>query len=842
MSKLILQKALPHLIAICTFLVLNIVYFYPQLNGKVLQQSDVIGANGMQQEARAFSEKTGGYTLWTNAMFGGMPTYQIGQYDTSNYIGHTRSIIKLSFGDPIGVFWLANISCYILFLIVGLNPWVSMIGAIAFGFVTNNFVLWEAGHTNKLNVIATIPLVIAGVLAVYWKRKYILGGAIFAFGFGLNVYYNHPQMTYYLFLAMLIYVVGLIVEMVKTKDYKHFGMGTLTLTIAGILAVAASTSTLWSTYEYAKDTMRGDPILKTVSNTEAKSSSETEGLAYNYAMGWSAGFMDLMNVLVPRSVGGSSRESVGTSSALYKDLTRKGARLPSNFQAPMYWGAMGSTSGTYYVGAIICMLFLMGAQILKGPIKWWLIGAVILTFLLALGNNLNFFNEPLFNNLPLLSKFRAPSSILGVTAVFFTIMATLSLGKVVAASNKSKANLIKPLYIAAGISGGICLVLGLLGGSLFDFVGQSDARLQQAGYDMGAVISDRKSLLRNDSLRSLFFILLATGLIWAYLKDKVKVNMMLAGVGLLMLVDVWTVGQRYLSADDFVTPNQVQANFQPRPVDTQILNAEKSRGDYRVFDLSIDVFQSASTSYFHNTIGGYHPAKLQRYQDIIDYYLTKGNQGVMNMLNAKYIISQQGQLQQNPAAFGTAWFVESIKKVNTPQEEIDALSNTNLNNEAIVLDSEFNNYIGSFDPQKNGTITLTDYQPNHLTYTANATGEQLAVFSEIWYGPNKGWQAYIDGQPVDHIRSNYILRALKVPAGSHKIEFKFNPASFRIGDTISLASSLTIILLLLGYLGYSGLQYYKELETMEPVPAAKPKSKPLQKTEAKGKRNKKKRK
>ncbi|MEM6320342.1 MAG: YfhO family protein [Bacteroidota bacterium] len=841
MGSILFKKTLPHLVALATFLLLNVAYFYPQLSGKVLQQSDVLGATGMQREANAFKEETGDFTLWTNAMFGGMPTYQIGGYHITNLIEKTRPLVKLFFGDPIGVFILANISCYILFLVLGVNPWLSMVGALAFGFVTNNFVLWDTGHTNKLNVLATCAMVAAGTISVYKNRNYLLGGALFAFGFGMNVYYNHPQMTYYLFLAMLIYVGGLIVEAAKNKDFKPFLMGSLALTIGGILAVGASTARLWTTYEYSKDTMRGDPILKTVSNTEAQTSSETEGLAYNYAMQWSAGYMDLVNVLIPRSVGGSSRERVGTNSELYKSLTSRGAQLPRDFQAPMYWGAMGSTSGTYYVGAIICMLFLLGAQLVKGPVKWWLVGAVILTFMLALGKNLDFFNQPMFNNLPLLSKFRAPSSILGLTSLFFTILGTLGLHEVVKMPAKRKKELLKPLYIATGVVGGICLLFGVLGGSLFDFAGVSDAQYQQAGYDVGAIVADRKALLRNDSFRSLAFILAAAGLIWAYVNDKLKSLYLILAVGVLTVLDLWMVGQRYLKAADFVTPNQVQANFQPRAVDTQILNIEKSRGDYRVFDMSIDVFQSASTSYFHNTVGGYHPAKLQRYQDMIDYYIGQGNQGVLNMLNTKYFITQQGQLQQNPNAYGTAWFVESIKKADSPQAEIDAVGTTDLQNEAIVLDSEFNSYIGSFDPQKNGTIALTDYKPNHLTYNTNASSEQLAVFSEVWYGPDKGWDAYIDGQPADFVRANYILRAMKIPSGQHKVEFKFQPQSFIVGDTISMASSCLILLLLFGLLGKMGFDYYKELEQMEPEVVVKKVTKPLPKTTSKVKKKSKKR-
>jgi len=641
---------------------------------------------------------------------------------------------------------------------------------------------------------------------------------------------------------MLIYFVLIGIDYIKKGKVKTFGYATLALALAGVLAVGSSSSRLWTTYEYSKDTMRGQAILKSVSNTEATSSSETDGLAFNYAMGWSAGYLDLMNVLIPRSVGGSSAEKIGTNSALYQDLRRKGANLPKNFTAPMYWGSMSSTMGTYYVGALICFLFIFGLLILQRSISWWLGGSVLLTFLLALGDNFASFNGFLYNYLPLLNKFRAPSSILGVTSVFFCLTAFLTLHEIL--NTKEKDKLLKPLYIAGGITGGICLIFALMGGSLFDFAGQSDARLQQAGYDLAAIISDRKSLLRNDALRSLLFIVLGAGLIMAFIKNKLKTNYLLAGIGLLLIIDLWSVGQRYISADEFQTPRVNNQNFVPRPIDTQIMNAEKSRGHYRVMDMSIDVFNSSSTSYFHNTVGGYHPAKLQRIQDLINQHITQGNQQVYDMLNTKYFISQQGQLQANPNAAGTAWFVESITKVNSAEEEINALKNFIPANEAVVLDREFNNYISAFDPQKNGTISLVDYAPDQLTYTSNTTSEQLAVFSEIWYGPNKGWEAYVDGQPVEHIRANYALRAMKIPAGEHKIEFKFNPTSYKIGETISLASSALIMLLLLLFIGYKGKEFYssaqEELALSSTVRKAKVSTKPkLKKTERKKPKKKK---
>ncbi|MEM1122156.1 MAG: hypothetical protein AAGJ18_17045, partial [Bacteroidota bacterium] len=665
MGSIIFKKALPHLVAVLIFAILPSIYFYPVFQGKTLQQSDIIGNAGMVQETNNYSERTGDYTLWTNSMFGGMPTYQIGGYPTSNKVPILFEPFRKLLVHPVDIFFLAMLFFYCLLLAMGLNPWLAIVGGIAFGLGTNNVVLWEAGHPNKLYVIAQSSLILTGVVLSFLKRKYVLGAAVFGFGAGWSIHSNHPQMLYYLLFGLLIFAGIYLFQTFKEKNWAHLGKSVLSLLLVGVLAIGASLSSLWTTYEYSQDTMRGDPILNNVSNTAAKSSSETSGLAWDYAMQWSAGTMDLFNVIIPRVVGGSSAEKVGSDSQFYQDLKRRGAQVGTTIQAPLYWGKVGSTSGTYYYGAIICFFFALGLQIVKGGVKWWLAGAVGLTMLLALGNNFAVLNKLLFNYFPLYSKFRAPSSILGVTSIFFCFLAMLGFHQLIKDSNKQQ--LFKPLYIAAGVTGGICLFFGLIGPAVFDFAGASDASYRQAGYNLEAIINDRKWVMRSDAFRSLFFIAAATGLCWAYLKDKLNEKLLIIAVGVLVVADLWVVNQRYVQPSDFLEgQSAIEQEFQPRQVDQQILNIEKSRGDYRVFDLSIDPFNSSKTSYFHNTIGGYHPAKLQRYQDVIDYYISKGNQGVLNMLNTKYFINQQGQLQQNPSALGTAWFVESIRKVNTP--------------------------------------------------------------------------------------------------------------------------------------------------------------------------------
>lgn len=836
MGSYLFKKVLPHLISVIIIIGLNVIYFYPSLSGKALEKSDSIASSAMSKEAKDLQAETGENVLWTNAMFGGMPTYHIGGYGVSNLLEKTRSFLSLFFSTPIGAFNLMGISFYILFLVVGLNPWVSLIGALGCMLTTNNYVLWGAGHSNKMYVIGTSGLVIAGILAAYWKEKYLQGLALFGYGLGINLYFNHIQMTYYLFLGMLVFTGIFFFHKLRTESLNSFLKGSLALTIGGILAVGASTANLWTNYEYAKDTMRGEAILKKVSNTEAKSSSETDGLAWDYAMQWSDGFIDLFGIYIPRAAGGSSAEKIGSDSELYKDLVNRGASLNNDFAAPLYWGGRGSTSGPNYMGAVLFLLFLMGIQMVKGPIKWWLVSAFGLMMLLSLGGNFPILNKPLFNYFPLFSKFRAPSSVMGITGVFFIILAMLGLSAILKRERSTEQTL-KKLYISLGIAGGLSLFFVLVAPSMFDFSANSDARLTQAGYNINALIEDRKDAMSGDALRSLLFVLVSSGIIWLFIKEKINSTILLLGIGALATIDLWTVGQRYLSAKDFVTPTTVTQNFNPRPVDQTILNAEKSRGDYRVLDLSIQTFSSSATSYYHNTIGGYHPAKLQRYQDIIDQHLYKNNQAVLNMLNTKYIITQNQQVQTNPNALGTAWFVNGVKKVNTPQEEIDGLSGLNPTNEAVVLENEFGGYLEGFTPQKQGTISLTNYKPNHLTYASNTNAEQLAVFSEIWYGPHKGWQAYVDGNPVDHIRANYILRAMKIPSGNHKVEFKFEPSGFKIGETLSIISSGLIILFLLGFIGINFKKLYEDFQnnpTPQPI-----KEKKVVKTTSKKKKRKK---
>lgn len=783
------QRFLPHLAAAGIFLLVSIIYFLPQVQGKVVPAGDIVQFQGMSKEIRDFRDKTGERTLWTNSIFGGMPTYQIDSAQPSNMLQYVEKASNLFIPRPIGYFFAMALFFYFFLVYMKVNPWISVIGALAFSFSAGNMTLFEAGHMTKLRVLASFGLIAMGMVMTF-RKDYLRGGIIYALGIGLSLYANHIQMTYYFFLGLGIYVLIEIVNQLREGQGANLGKALLVLLIGTGVGVGSSASKLWTTYEYAKDTMRGDPILSS-SSGKATSSSETKGLEWEYAMQWSNGWVDLTSSIIAGAAGGGSQEEVGKNSALYKDLKGKGASIGKDFKAPLYWGGLPFTSGPYYFGAIFCFLFVLGLMNVKGSIKWWLATVVFLMLLASLGKNFSALNRLLFDFFPMFNKFRTPNSVLVVAGFFVPILGMMSLSNVL--KGKDKSTLIKQTFIAAGITGGICLLFAILGSSMFDMTSPGDSRLEQAGYSLSALQKDRASLLRGDSFRSLILIALSAGLIWAYLTGKIKDVVLIAVIGVLSVGDVVTVAKRYVDSGDFEKKSKYANNFVARPVDKQILQDKDPH--YRVFDQSINTFNSATSSYFHKTIGGYNAAKLQRFQDLIDNQIGNGNQAVLAMLNTKYVITQDKRAQQFPA-LGNAWTVSDLKMVNTPNEEIDGLTGLDPKQTAVVH-KEYANYVNGLQPSGGGTVSLTEYKPNHLTYSSNASSEELAVFSEVWYGPDKGWNAYIDGNPVEHIRVNYILRAMKIPAGNHKIEFKFEPSSYYRGELITLILSILLIIGLL---------------------------------------------
>jgi hypothetical protein len=775
-----------HLVALAVFLLSSIIYFYPQLQGKVINANDANQFVAMSQEVREYEKETGDVALWTGSMFGGMPTFQLTAPQKKNLLKYVEKVLNLGFDRPVGYFLAGMISFYILLIALGVSPWLSILGALFFAFTTGNMVLTDTGHMTKLKAVFFSPPIIAGMVLIF-QNKYKLGGLLFSLFLGLNILANHPQMTYYFGLAMGIFFLMHAVQSIKEKKYADLGKQSLVLLLCCVLALGTSASKLMTTYEYTKSTMRGKPILSETQGG-AVSSSNTDGLEWNYAMNWSNGYVDLLPTYIPMAVGGSTQEVLDNNSPLIK-------KVPNlrNQPIPLYWGGLSSTAGPYFFGAIVFLLFLFGAFAVKGQFKWWLVSAVVFTFLLSLGKNFEILNRLLFDYFPLFNKFRTPNSVLSVTGIFIPILAIVGLREIIVSKDKTK--LLKPLYISAGSLIGIALIMVVMGSSLFEFNGNYDSSF---GALVDSIKEARIDLLISSSMKTIVFLLIGGLLMFLSIKNKISNSILMVGIGVIAIFDLWVIDKRYLNNEDFASPRTVKQEFELRPVDKQILADPDPH--YRVLD--IPNFASATPSYHHKTIGGYNPAKLQRIQDIIDRHISQNNQGVLNMLNTKYIIfgDNEGrtQVQQNPDALGNAWFIRNIKTAATPDEEIALIGNINPKTEVIVH-QEYNIPAGEDAYNGQGTISLSEYSLNKMTYASSTTTDQLAVFSEVWYQP--GWQAYIDGQPQEHFRVNYFLRGMKVPAGNHTIVFEFKPSSYVMGENISLIFSLLILCLgvVLGY-------------------------------------------
>ena len=804
------KNLLLHVGALLISLLISALYFSPQLSGKVVNQSDTVQFQWSAQETRAFKKATGERTNWTNSMFSGMPNYQISAIGDGNNLQKAEKLIRFDIKEPISRFFIAMMGFYILAMVLKINYWVALIGAFAFAFTTNNLVLVEAGHITKTRVISYLPLATAGILLAF-KKNYLWGGVLFAFGFGLAIYVNHPQMVYYYGLTLVILGVAQAIYSYKKGELMDYAKAVSVLGIAGLMALLAAAGNLWVTYEYSKDTIRGKPILSQRSAANSEVANKEGGLDWDYAMAWSNNTLDCLQGFIPGIVGGSSREHVKKGSAPYKGLQKGGLkRLPNEVDLPLYWGALPFTSGPIYFGAGIIFLFILGLLLVKGPVKWWLGLGVLLTLLLSMGKNLAFVSHFFYDHVPLYNKFRTPNSVLAIASFLIPLLATMALDHIIRRKTSIQFQN-KSLYIAGGISLAIALFFYFIAPGMYDFVGGSDNNIKDPGFLKG-LHAARVNLLRADALRSFAIVLLTAAAVWAFINKKIKTTVLLAVIAVVTIFDIWTIGQRYFNNDTFVNATQSRHFFNPSQADTDILK-DKSLG-YRVFDLSDkNPFNSAKASYFHKSIGGYHAAKLRRYEDLIQYHLNPNdpNVRVLNMLNTKYVIQNDAdghpQVQQNPGAIGPAWFIDTIRMVATPDEEILALNDFNPSREVVVL-KEYSGYLKGFKPSKNGQIKMTSYQPNRLVYSSNSSSEQLAVFSEIWYGPDKGWQAYIDGQKAEHIRVNYLLRAMRIPAGQHEIVFEFKPKRYAMGVTVSKVASSLILLAMIALIIFSLKGYF----------------------------------
>lgn len=799
-----------HLAIIGIFIALCFVYFSPALQGKALYQSDVLMAQGMQKEIMDYRAKDGKGPLWTNSMFGGMPAFQIWVQYPNNVTTYVISFFKATFPNPIDTVLLYLLGAYLLFCVLRMNPWLAAAGAIAFAFSSYNFQIIDAGHSNKALAIAFFPPILAGIILTF-RKQYLLGAILTALFLAIEIRTNHIQMTYYLFIALIIFIGIELYHAIKTKTSNDFLKSFGYLAAAATLAIAVNAGMLWTTYEYGKETIRGKSNLKT------EKSEPNNGLDREYAYQWSQGVGESLTFLVPNAYGGASGANLDENSEVARVLIAKGIptdqvmpamRQLSQIGLSTYWGDKQFTSGPWYFGAIICFLFILGLFIVKNRIKWWILSAALLCLILSFGRHLPFLSDLFFDYFPLYNKFRAVESILVITAFLIPVLAILAV-KEVAYSTEDSKKLTKSLLYSLYITGGLLLILIIMPSLFLDFKSQNhNIFIEQltrvtngdktfADSIASALINDRISMARMDALRSLFFVLLGAGLIWALINKKLKPELTFIFLALVILVDMWNIDRRYLNNDKFVDKSVLAQQFKARDVDQLIM---RDQSHYRVLDLaSGNPFANSTPSYFHNSIGGYHAAKLKRYQEVLDKQFNGViNEDVLDMLNTKYLITadQNGEketMQNRATAAGNAWFVDKIEYVKNADEEMQAISSFDPR-KVMVVDEKFKPLIDVRKVGYNGNefIKLTKYHPDHLTYEYSSGKDALAVFSEIWY--DKGWNAYLDGQKIPYFRADYLLRAAQLPGGNHKLEFKFEPSSYYTGETISLFASILLIL------------------------------------------------
>ena len=805
MKNLNLEILKPHLISLAIILVLTIVSLLPLFQGKKMGGHDVISHKGMSKEVRDFRDNTGEEALWTDRMFSGMPTFNISLISGGNLVKHFDKVFRLGLPTQASYLFLAMIGFYFLLVTLKCSSWLSLAGAIGYGFCSYVFIIFAAGHNSKAHAMGYIAPIICAFIMVY-KGKRILGAALFALIFSLQLYANHYQVTYYTGIALIVMGAFELADAIKNKTLPDFSKSTALLVLAGAIAILPNTTRLWGTYDYGKETIRGGKSELTSNHKE----QDAGGLDKSYAYAWSYGKMESFNIMIPNFAGGTMMGDAGKNSKSYEILEpytggKKAEQIVKN--VPMYFGDQSSTSGPVYIGAIIVFLFLLGALLVPGKLKWSLVTITILSILLALGKNLEWFSDIFFYNFPMYNKFRTPSMILILAEVTMPLLGILGVKALFDQYKEDTEGTLKKLYIAVAGTAGIALFFILTKTGFDNPVSPYDSHpnfknLMDVPGFLDALKADRVSAMVSDAWRSIALILAAAGLLWAVIKDMLNVKMASIVLVALITFDLWQVDTRYIdSKRDFnVNKKSYDQTFKTTKADQQVM--ADTDPHYRVLNLAVNTFNDASTSFYHNHTGGYHAAKLVLYQDLIEKQIGRNNRKVWNMLNTKYLISntQQGPIaQRNPEALGNAWLIKNLKWVPNADEEMNSLNTFDPANE-VVSDIRYKSLAKaqtSFDA--NGSIKyIHDEDPRIVKYEFDAAKDQFVVFSEVWYKGNKDWKAYIDGEYVDHIRVNYVLRGMNIPAGKHNIEFKFEPKTYYTGEIISLIGSI----LLLAFLAY----------------------------------------
>jgi hypothetical protein len=798
------KKLSPHLIVILLFVGISFTYFSPVLQGKMLDMADITHHKGMSKEVTDFREATGEEALWTNSMFSGMPAYQISTRSNGNLIQYVAKALSLGIPRPANLLFLYLLGFYLLLLSLKVDYRLSAVGAIAFSFSSYFFIIIMAGHMTKALAIAYLPMVVAAVRYTY-RGRMLLGGVLTALTVALELYANHLQITYYLVLILLLIGIVQFIKDFKANNLIDFSKRSGVLILAALLASATAVTRLSTTMEYGTESTRGKSELTT--NLDNK----TSGLDKDYATSWSYGVAETFTLLIPNFYGGASQGELTTDSETYQAIKRAPNAKQLIKQLPLYWGTQPFTSGPTYAGSIVMFLFIFGLLFVKSEMRVWILLATIMSIMLAWGKNFMPLTDLFLDYFPGYNKFRAVSMILVIAEFTLPLLGFVALNKFLLEKDEDyetdskvkdvktqkvshvvvKSKKLRSLNLAFYIVGGLSLIFALMPSLFFDFVGGQDANLAKNGWPIDALQADRAGLLSADAWRSFTFITLTFGAMWMFLKNKISSKYVILIVGILVLADMWTVNKRYLNDDNFARKSKIQVPYQATQADQQILR--DTDPNFRVFNQSVSTFNDASTSYFHKSIGGYHGAKLKRYQELIENHISKGNMAVLNMLNTKYFITPKGQAQQNPGARGNAWFVNEINIVANADAEIAALDGFKPSNTAIV-DTSFSEQIIDGLDNIASSIVLTEYKPNYLKYNSNSINDGIAIFSEIYY--DKGWNAYVNGELKPHFRANYVLRGMKIPAGNHVVEFKFEPAVYHVSEQIALASSVVLLLLL----------------------------------------------
>ena len=818
MNKKTFALIVPHIIAVVVFLIIAYVYCLPMIEGKTIQGSDTTNWRGMAQETIEYNNSHSDKTLWTNSMFGGMPTYQISAEQPNNLLQYVEQFVQKIVPRPAFFIFLYLLCFYILALCFGINPYLAIIAAIAFSFSSYNEIIIAAGHNSKAITIAYIAPLIGSVYLAFRKNR-IAGGVLTAFFLSLAIRANHMQILYYALIILIFFAIVEFIFSIIDKKIPAFAKTAGVLFVAAIIAIGMNASLLLTTYEYSQYTMRGKSNGLTIDTQ-----SSQHGLNTDYITQWSYGIGESLTTLIPDFRGGASGGKLDINSETAKLLGRQYSpeqvkQIMDENQFPLYWGDQPFTAGPFYFGAIIIFLFVLGLMIVDKREKWWLVPMILLTLFLSWGRNFAFLTDFFINHIPMYNKFRAPSTILVATGFGVALMAALTLKKIF--DTKDKSTLQKPLIIAAAVVGGICLIFAVFPSLAGNFSSLQDAQFSGNSLPLlDALQVDRSKMLSTSAIRSLLFVFLGAVLIFLFSKNLLKNNVAIVFICAFILIDMIPIDKKYLGNEQFITNRQVNQMIEPTPADQWILNVDKSY--YRVLDLSKNVFNSAIPAYFHKNIGGYHAAKLRRYQELINMQLgreigqltevlsnpttsleiaqTLDSLQVLNMLNMKYVIvNPNAQPIVNVANNGNAWFVDSIIKVNNANDEMTTLSNINTKTQAVIDISQFDD-LKNFEPQLRdtaATIQLTDYRPNRLTYQVNTASEQYAVFSEIYYA--QGWNATIEGKPTHYQRVNYLLRGIQLPAGNYQLQFSFHPTSYYTGNVIALICSIMLILCIAGY-------------------------------------------